>query len=164
MWGLRQGNPGSAGRLRNSWVPKSLEFCKKSVMSTFSEGRKIYFETIFFIQDFFPKQARSLLSNAPRIIKIGSLSQFRHPLEFVDPIFRLQNSMDFGIQFFSRWDGFGSEIMDFVTQTSHFQSFLTLRVFNRFLIGWKFWNRVIFLFAFFWGLTLLQSLCNLVCQ
>ena len=53
MWGLRQGNPGSAGRLRNSWVPKSLEFCKKSVMSTFSEGRKIYFETIFFIQDFF---------------------------------------------------------------------------------------------------------------
>ena len=25
----------------------------KSVMSTFSEGRKIYFETIFFIQDFF---------------------------------------------------------------------------------------------------------------
>ena len=92
----------------------------------------------FSFRIFFPKPARALLSNAPRIIKIGSLSQFRHPLEFVDPIFRLQNSADLGTQDFPGFSESGSEIMDFLSQTSHFQTFLTLRVFNRFLIGWKF--------------------------
>ena len=92
----------------------------------------------FSFRIFFPKPARALLSNAPRIIKIGSLSQFRHPLEFVDPIFRLQNSADLGTQDFPGFSESGSEIMDFLSQTSHFQTVLTLRVFNRCLIGWKF--------------------------
>ena len=39
----------------------------------------------FSFRIFFPKPARALLSNAPRIIKIGSLVQFRHPKEFIDP-------------------------------------------------------------------------------
>ena len=40
----------------------------------------------FSFRIFFPKPARALLSNAPRIIKIGSLVQFWHPKEFVDPL------------------------------------------------------------------------------
>ena len=39
----------------------------------------------FFVRIFFPKPARALLSNAPRIIKIGSLGRKRDGLEFVDP-------------------------------------------------------------------------------
>ena len=39
----------------------------------------------FSFRIFFPKPARALLSNAPRIIKIGSLVQFRHPFKSVDP-------------------------------------------------------------------------------
>ena len=39
----------------------------------------------FFVRIFFPKPARALLSNAPRIIKIGSVVQFRHPFKSVDP-------------------------------------------------------------------------------
>ena len=110
----------------------------KSGMSTFCQSPKIYFESKNLFRIFFLKQARSLLSNAPRIIKIGSLSQFRHPLEFVDLIFRLQNSADLGTQDFPGFSESGSEIMDFLSQNSHFQTFLTLRVFNRFVIGWKF--------------------------
>ena len=39
----------------------------------------------FSFRIFFPKPARALLSNAPRIIKIGSLGRKRDGVEFVDP-------------------------------------------------------------------------------
>ena len=50
----------------------------------------------------------------------------------------VQNSAEKGTQDFRDLVGSGSQIMDFLSQTSKFQTFLTLRVFNRFWIGWKF--------------------------
>ena len=57
----------------------------KSGMSTFCQSPKIYFEWKFFIQDFFFWNKLDLYFRMRRIIKIGSLVQFRHPFKSVDP-------------------------------------------------------------------------------
>ena len=151
-------NPSNPGK---SWVPKSAEFCKRNIGSTNSKGCLNWLsEPILMIRGAFESRDRACFGkkilNKKYCLEIyfSALGKCRHDgflaklSGFWDPVFFSQPA--------DSWIS--------VTQTSKFRSFLTLWVFNRFLIGWKFWNRVIFLFAFFWGLTLLQSLFNLVCQ
>ena len=57
----------------------------KSGMSTFCQSPKIYFESKILFGIFFLKPARGIFSNAPRIIKIGSLGRKWDGFEFVDP-------------------------------------------------------------------------------